>query len=88
MHSGGVFAVNSLTCCPPFFFHNFPLVTVNSVFIFAWLQGMIGGQAKQLINIIRKMLFKVNTKRFKQTYTTYGFHGKEVGFQLMNHCCD
>ena len=47
MNLGGVFAVNSFTCLSSiFFFLDFPLVTANSVFIFPWLQGMIGGQAK------------------------------------------
>ena len=46
MNLGGVFAVNSFTCFSSIFFLDFPLVTVNSVFIFPWLQGMIGGHAK------------------------------------------
>ena len=71
--------LTALPVWPPFFL-DFAHETVN----YPWLQGIIGGQAKKKINIIRKRLFKGNTKRFKHIFRLLMVSkGKEVAFQLL-----
>ena len=71
--------LTALPVWPPFFL-DFAHETVN----YPCLQGIIGGQAKKKINIIRKRLFKGNTKRFKRIFRLLTVSkGKEVAFQLL-----
>ena len=84
----GVFLQLTALSVWPRFFLDFAHETVNSVFVYPYLQGIIGGQAKKKINIVRKRLFKANTKRFKHLFRLLTVsEGKEVGFQLLVYCC-